>query len=1464
MRRFKITLALLGAVVASTAFGCGEAETPVNRVGVNVVQKSIFTGSWYINRTVIDVDYEAAGIGTYPGDSAMDFGDSSFAAIPRIRWVIDEDFVYAYRDYELLEGANETANRDPAAPGEYLGHPVAAYRVESHFDIKRNYNPVTGEESNVIGENSEDRRWYERDYMRVDWSKNVLPAYYGQIHNLYEVLGLYKREPTDLYVQGASDFPDSWQPRFDYMSCAGSDDMNCPEWERDFADDYDQGELYHMSFVNQELLSPGDVQDPFTGGNVNWCLSIYSDAPTCTSHAVYVRTSFLKVSEQRQYDPTQWSDTRFDRHGYFRLERETYDRSTDPTDPAYFRTDFLNYNINRHNIWKQWTDADGNAVPYGDRDVRQIVWYTTPELPAHLVKPSLDLVGAWNAVFMSTVRNLRDQPDASYPRVDCQNENPENYCFCQRDPDDPAVILNPSCPGQYDPFQTPDEATAAGASNPYDCWLELADDAEPDMTNDAVAARLTDADFNGWFGVQIRGEECVTVLRMNSCNRATIADNGGTADGLECQERGDARFKYLSYVDQPGTGFLGIATLRGDPVSGEIIVGDANIGGPALDGYRTSALEQYDLINGNLTDREFWTGENVRKYLESVNQVDMPAPPRIDFNVALAAGDEAYANRDRQGIDNRMAQVMQRAEQLTGPEGRANIYSHRREALVGTETERRMTENIETLMMAGIDWLPEGVGPEDINDTILDRASPFRTNAHDRLAQFEVMEQKYARANMMLPNEYIDNSVAHFVEQHAAWPRARLEFELNRSLFYETELHEMGHCMGLRHDFGGSSDTQNYFDDYYYINDRIPLPEPAAFDLDDVAGLNSDEQRAFEDAYNAARERRELSGIDQWMNSSTMEYTANWYERTVSTTGRYDYAAIAFGYGDIVEAYDNSAGTALKDINPTNTARIRLKYYNGGEICSTDADCMYSASGARSGELMTGNMDAGLTQRCVTSPTVGGANICSNFDEDMLAAADVSNPDGTPRYAPVGYRFCTDERAAGLSTSTGSIGWCNRFDEGDSYREIVRNVADSYQRMYLFTNFRRYRAGFSMGGYLFDRLIGRRFIILQNLFENLLHEYSSDPAFRNETGPFGFYDQFMASADVLNFYGMVMGLPDVGTYRWNTGWQRYQRATRDPDAPGAQLAVPVGMGRYGSSVYQRGLSGINRIERIGTFYDKWFTMQLLTTRGGNTYTKDIPMFVNYYDLFPLEMQQMFTGLIRGTPEEYMPRVECGAGTFPTCAEPRLRYMDFYRGDCFSADSETCRPDPVQTTYRDLPVMNGANQFTLQFLATVFALSEFPVFFDTTFQNQLFICVEGQSDCFDPDPTDAEGVDYVRHTSPRFGRSFLAWQVEPTGAVTNQTSIGFAMVKEARDLEFTLRMLQKYRDDAGVGTPFSIENLTTEEQEGLVAIDYTLPTDPARVNEEIDRVDGRLQSLESFFNQVIQLEREMGIAGYLRF
>jgi hypothetical protein len=777
-----------------------------------------------------------------------------------------------------------------------------------------------------------------------------------------------------------------------------------------------------------------------------------------------------------------------------------------------------------------------------------------------------------------------------------------------------------------------------------------------------------------------------------------------------------------------------------------------------------------------------------------------------------------------------MKSAMQRLTKLQGPDGRQAVMSDRKQKLIGTDIERRLVAGLEEAALSNT--IPHGTSVSALTDAQLDQVSPLRNSIDKRMAEQRERATRYSKHNVELGNEYTDDSVLWFVSRHQDWPRARLEFEVNRLLYRQTQLHELGHCFGLRHDFGASADSAHYSDEYYTISARYPLPTETEFDTDNDGTLSADERQSYQGAFDKQRSKREVAGIDGAMSSSVMEYTANWYER-MQPLGKYDAAAISFGYGSLVEAYEGEA--------QYDTPRTSLHYYQGGETCAVDSDCPFSAGGARSAQLLSTNTDQGVTQRCVANPRVSSAGVCSSTDADLTAQADNGGA-----LTPLRYRFCTDERA------DSTLGWCNRFDEGDSYRDVVKNIEESYDRMYLFSAFRRYRSDFSANTYM-DALIGRRLNILQVVYQNMIFQYLNDPAYRTQPGSFGFYDQFLATTDILNFYGRILGQPSIGGYVYVPQTGTYQRAFVDASDSRAQLSVPLGLGRYFNSDYQAGLTGIERLERVGSFFDKIRVLELLSQRGiAADYTRDVPFFANYYDLFPNEMQQIFTGMIRGNAKAISPRVACtSGGQGSRCENPHLQYIDFYRGDCSKGCSET----PTDQTYATQPALDSGGNVTLQVYAALAGLSDFPVYFDTTFQNQLFVCIEGQADCYDPGSKAVEGKDFVRYTSPRYRRTFVAFQVEPTQDVSNQTSIGFAMVKEARELDTVLAALEKMRDGA---VPNSPDNLSEEDRAALGVLGYVVPTTPPAIADEITRVSRQVSDLESFFNQLIELQRQLGI------
>jgi len=144
---------LLTLLAVAAAAACGEA-IDINRVQPNVLDKRMLNGEWYFRSTVVDKQYntDMVFIGVEGG-------------LERVRWEITEKELVAYRSYERIPGS------DPSNPGDQ--NVIASFPIESHFDIRRQYNPTNGVETNVIEENDYDRPWYERQYIRVDWANEV-------------------------------------------------------------------------------------------------------------------------------------------------------------------------------------------------------------------------------------------------------------------------------------------------------------------------------------------------------------------------------------------------------------------------------------------------------------------------------------------------------------------------------------------------------------------------------------------------------------------------------------------------------------------------------------------------------------------------------------------------------------------------------------------------------------------------------------------------------------------------------------------------------------------------------------------------------------------------------------------------------------------------------------------------------------------------------------------------------------------------------------------------------------------------------------------------------------------------------------------------------------------------------------------------------------------------------------------
>lgn len=322
----RTVMAGMVAISAGGASGCAEERAPINRVQPNALAKSFFVGKdlkdnaddpqFYARGTVVDVGYGAAQ------DSLF---TSSYAdPVTIIRWQITEDLLIGRIAYERIEGSD--GKGVGALKDE--GQVAYAYPITSHFDVRRDYNPSTGEESNVIVENQSDRAWNDREYFRVDWSRNLNTDAYD--YDTLSLLGIYggiSYEPIAYYV---NDPKDADAPHFNF-------------------------ETGYFDVTNKAFASPGMIDLSHLGWGINEYPACYLPndlfggswpAGNCNPVEVTIRQSFRRV-EKSDYEPADWDGVKFQAFGLFYHERFGYARRFGITDSQWHRM------ADRYNIWQE-------------------------------------------------------------------------------------------------------------------------------------------------------------------------------------------------------------------------------------------------------------------------------------------------------------------------------------------------------------------------------------------------------------------------------------------------------------------------------------------------------------------------------------------------------------------------------------------------------------------------------------------------------------------------------------------------------------------------------------------------------------------------------------------------------------------------------------------------------------------------------------------------------------------------------------------------------------------------------------------------------------------------------------------------------------------------------------------------------------------------------------------------------
>jgi hypothetical protein len=331
----------LAFLLTAASLGCAETVPDVDRTQGNLLRRSDLEGEWYLLQTVTKV----------PSTTGYLF-EGETSRMERVRFRFEENTLVAYRAYALVPGAS-----NPSAGVAFDGteNPVAAWPVLAYVDVERAYNSSTGEQSNVIEENTSDRLWFERDYVRVDWSQS-------QISNFDFIA------PTREVTAVASFTPEE----------QGGDEALHREVDA-------EGVTRYFDVLGRFLVEPDEEACWLTWAG--W--GVYD----CTSAEIEVRTSVSRVPAAPTYEAFHYDDQLMSRFGYFRSERFTYDEQRGLTDVG------REYLVNRHDIWKASFREDGSPIPMPEREVRTVPYYLGPNFPqdAELEVAAQATMAQWDA-----------------------------------------------------------------------------------------------------------------------------------------------------------------------------------------------------------------------------------------------------------------------------------------------------------------------------------------------------------------------------------------------------------------------------------------------------------------------------------------------------------------------------------------------------------------------------------------------------------------------------------------------------------------------------------------------------------------------------------------------------------------------------------------------------------------------------------------------------------------------------------------------------------------------------------------------------------------------------------------------------------------------------------------------------------------------------------------------------------
>lgn len=1301
-RSLALSLALGVGLLSSPMTGCLTAADPVNRVQPMALEKSFFVGAdlastaddpeFWSQGTLIDVGYGASQDGLFTSTYAQ--------PVSRVRWQITERMLFARLAYERINGTDGNGLGGPVQDGVV----VAAYPILKHFDVRREYNTTTGEEQNVIIENDTDRPWYARQFMRVDWSQNQNTDSYD--YDTLSMIGVYGGVSYEPLAYDVTDPADPNAPVFEMES--GYFDVTNKAFARPG--------MVDLSSLGWDIAEfPACFLDAdFRGGSAP---SGSCNPVELTIRQSFRRVEDHDY-EPRDWDGFRFQSFgafTTDRYGYARnygmsdalwhrfiSQPQVFDRSHYYADPENMTGPIECYTPTTTPFGTDpHRDLDANGtedecaaagagsrcdtfkqrctLPFADRHTKTVAWYLASGSDNSYFEATADAVQQWDIALRAGIRSAQ-------------------YAECRSTGGDEASCLQrfPMFFGQMDDYQDllflATEVDACRHDKVGDCDAVadriagergidpgVASVAKMDemivLCHSPVAADDNEACGEARLPSDVSAEQCAEAYASSSADAGLLA----TCRQARNVRRGDLRYHQVNVIPEPQTPSpWGIMVDSIDPISGETIATSINVWSHVNDIFSQGAIDKLRYIAGEFDAAQVTNGDFIRDWASAAQaasnggSLPMMARSEVDARLANFAGGAAHVDTHtinpgiRQEIRALNHELRNTRAAADAPSSNQATYAARRRQAAGTEFEAQlMTPMVQQLN--GVDHLP-------LTDAVMDMASPLRGGNPSMQRQLnQLREEALGRrgACMMRPEEaeapfsMVGLSTVMQAKFGAFNPddsptvqqaRAeRMRVFIAQRAHTAVIAHEMGHSIGLRHNFVSSADAWDYHPQYWQLRTQNGAVTAPCTDLV-TDGSTCVGPRYFDPV--TGEERDNL--IWMWMQSTVMDYAGEMTQDLVGL-GIYDYAAARMFYGDTVAvAADVTAtsneGGMLVDLQDNFGGILGIGYTLG------DNDIHYS-------QLQT---QVGLINGCVSvpdptvykpttwneerdgiwSPLLDGQMVqvngewtrCRQERVDYvpwraLHGADAPSVDSANR-PRMPYGFATDRWA-----DLGNLS-VYRHDNGADPYEIFNFMITSQEVWHIFDAYRRGRQDFSVRN-ASNRVLERYNVKLRDgakglgLYRNIYRDFALErgydfDTFWREAVSF-FPENVLASGLAFDHFTRTLARPEAGAHYQETHQTDVLRSARDTTATAGPtyVTIPTGVSSYdgtlgmgGSLVENTLCSNCGEYDsdytmNAGSYYDKMNTAMLLTESVDNFISSSRTDFVDpryravsLADLFP--------------------------------------------------------------------------------------------------------------------------------------------------------------------------------------------------------------------------------------------------------